>query len=367
MAEGGEARAQIGFRRPLQVSPLLAVAPAKVFYIGMQKAGTSSFSSFCYELGLVSYHASSLARQSFDVPIGCQSARDEAIANANALPNYAQWLEEIDSERLLRAYNSNVDCFADNPFEVTFQRAADLLPDAKFVVWRRPTEVWVDSVLAYFCAPYPDNHTIASMWMGDIPQREFLLNYAKCDLCNDFRAGGDREMSARSSVAAAYLNHLGNITERFSAADQRARLLEIDYEAEGSARQLCEFILGNATPTAVARCALYGTARVPNVEPTELTFKQLSDSVVVFDEAVCGSLACLQSSAEVWSIVLTIDVTLLLIGLWALLCLKGDCGYFKRTGKERRICLLVGGALFVASLLFLTVMFAPMFGPVKPV
>jgi hypothetical protein len=248
------------------VAATMSVPPAavpasdpKVFYVGMQKAGTTSFASFCYySLNLTSLHATaySLAKLNLTKQIYqtlfinhavCQAAQASRPTDI-VYPDHDTWMREADMDNLDTMLNApGVNCYADLPWYLYWRHIEATVPNAKFVVWERDSASWYESLYNDFCVDRP--------WLCG-PTLAYLWEYGTCYL---------NGTTAKRDAIGAYENHLAELSEYFSSTSERAeRFLTIDYTAQGSAQRLCDFVLG---APACAHVNATADGLVPDVEP----------------------------------------------------------------------------------------------------
>jgi len=257
----------------LTSSMLLPVQP-KLFYIGVQKAGTSSFADFVWRslnYSLV-YHQAFAAYAAFGFnPANCTGA------SPTSPPDYAQWTQELNTTGTLeRALATKVGAFADLPWYAAFEFIEQHVPHAKFVIWERDPTEWVQSHHEYFCDAFLPQYAPNSRRSG---LREFLLNYGDAYLCDLPNA------TAQAMLNSAYKRHLSAVHSYFDngPAERSSRLLKLDFTSEDAGRKLCEFVYDAPPPSEL--CA--HLTLMPNVPPEKLDPSMQEPAIRAINEASC--------------------------------------------------------------------------------
>lgn len=241
---------------------------APVFFLGLQKSGTSSFAHFMGELGWPSLHGMVNASQTsygdrlfhlhdlYADPHAWNSCADglEDLAR-KAVPNGELFVQEMDDARravfadiVRRSSEGEPMAAADTQWPHIY-RFLDhhTAGRAKFVLWRRDAAEWARSYLSFF-----DNSSTQFV-------RFQLLSYGE----------GCASQMTHERLATAYAAYNSDVLSYFAAsAARRRRLLELDFTAPDAGRRLCEFVHGGGHAAAAAGCARYTS--LPTVEPNDL-------------------------------------------------------------------------------------------------
>ena len=240
----------------------------KVFYIGLEKSGTSSFADFSWRhLNLTSLHAQHLvfARLGFAYHICMrQGASKQPRAARREQPDWRTLTHELDAHgKLATLLTADVGAWSDSPFPGIFRFVDQHVPGAKFVLWPRDASAWAKSLIDYYCK---------YMYELSRDDREGLHMYGHCHLCpyvnsSDSKGRGSEAHTLHRDIQAAYENHVASVREYFNAtANRRTRLLMIDFAAPDAGRRLCEFALGERRGS--HRCEHLGG--VPKVQERDL-------------------------------------------------------------------------------------------------
>eukprot|EP00747_Dinoflagellata_sp_TGD_P062561 gnl/TRDRNA2_/TRDRNA2_153071_c0_seq2.p1 gnl/TRDRNA2_/TRDRNA2_153071_c0~~gnl/TRDRNA2_/TRDRNA2_153071_c0_seq2.p1 ORF type:complete len:269 (+),score=16.51 gnl/TRDRNA2_/TRDRNA2_153071_c0_seq2:3-809(+) len=217
---------------------ILSVSKSKpyVFFLGLQKSGTTSFTYFMQEvMNAKTFHGSDLfyRRIEFDNQGQHSNACDQSGVGPGPPkwePDYASVLRELNSTKVqdYMAYldTLNFEAFADMPFPSLFQYLDERYPDSKFVFWARDSSDWVRSVKSFF---------------GRDPRRMMTLNYGACTV-HDLED---------SQLKRAYEGHTSAVREYFAGSDtppaRKSRFLEFDLTGPTAARDVCEFLNSGVT------------------------------------------------------------------------------------------------------------------------
>lgn len=246
-------------------SPLRPHRP-KVVYIGLPKAGTTSFHSFFQEqLGLHSLHCggdggflpmlSPTVTQQNNEACQQQGAAKPVLAFRPSEP--LESLQERDTDqiqndgltssvmdRLYCLVNvSKYVAFADGPFSMLYQLLDKVDPAMRYVLWEPPRAEWINSVTNFWSA------WDAQSWEQDGADLRYAFN-----ICN---------VSNRTALGATFTSYHRQVRDYFygpaAPPSRRERLLEVDFANDPLAgRKVCEHSLGRSDP----RCAGLGAMPV---------------------------------------------------------------------------------------------------------
>ena len=144
--------------------PIMPDGEGRVFYTGLQKAGTTSFAGFMQLLGLRTVHGFG-----YGFYRNNQSCLDDLngtvgpSAERGWAPDYDRVLHELGPARVAAMLvGADVQAAADVAWPLLFRFIAELFPKAKFVLWPRPAEKWVHSFTHFFNDSAPCRHTMLS-------------------------------------------------------------------------------------------------------------------------------------------------------------------------------------------------------------
>jgi len=239
-----------------------------IFNLSPEKSGTSTFADFTWRsLNLTTFHN----HVRFEALLGPPDK--EACVDASPdedYPDYAGWAEGLNktSGALAAVLTSDIGAWADSPVNVLYPLTETLIPDAKYVVWPRPSDEWIASFEEFFCKQHSPHPSTAV-------SRVFKLHFSVCSPCD----GADK----MERVKSAYEAHLANVQSYFSAtAERSARLFTLDFKDEAVGRKLCEFAYD--LPPGAARCAHLGA--MPLVQEDNLDKTMFKEA----DEAFVGAM-----------------------------------------------------------------------------
>lgn len=112
----------------------------KIFNIGFHKTGTTSLTQFMRELNLRTLHSTAYSMERLNLGSQLDAGEDDGIpADLDAL---------IDRS-LLHQLVSEYDFFSDNPWPLLFRQLDTSWPGSKFILTRRNTDCWINSLLKY--------------------------------------------------------------------------------------------------------------------------------------------------------------------------------------------------------------------------
>lgn len=278
--ESSSARSQhdLGAKLPQLSERSTHAALPRLFYLGTQKGGSSSFANFVHRS--LNYSAVYHSAPAAYAALGFNQSDCSAPASGDGtLPNYEAWQRELTTVpgQLERALASDVQVFADTPWYQIFPYIERHVPDAKFVIWERETESWVKSFYAYYCEDtggpseeFPGGFRAAAGW------REALLLYGHARPCEHGFA------AVQADLRRSYDTHLRSVRAYFSeTADRAARILYLDMMADDAGRTLCEFVYAN-NPAACSHLAA-----IPDFKPESLDPAMMISSAAIVDQAVC--------------------------------------------------------------------------------
>lgn len=164
----------------------------KIFCVGFHKTGTTSLGAALTQLGYRVVGPTGVARPRI---------ADEALELAiSMVPDY--------------------DAFQDNPWPLLYRELEERFPGSKFILTRRPSDPWMDSVAKHFGG-------------GTTPMREWI--YGPGD-----PIGHEPEYRAR------YERHNAEVLAYF--ADRPDDLLILEMPAEFSWQPLCQFLSCGVPP-----------------------------------------------------------------------------------------------------------------------
>ena len=246
---------------------LPAANAIKVFYIGLEKSGTSSFADFSWRhLNLTSLHAQHLVFQRLGFGYYNCMPTHAARARQRELPDWKAYTHELDAYgKLSTLLTADVGAWSDSPFPGIFRFIDEHVPGAKFVLWPRDASAWAKSLVEYYCDYMPN--------MASHNDREGLHMYGHCHLCPDVNSSkskgrGNEGHTLHHDIKAAYENHVASVRHYFNAtAERRMRLLLIDFAAPDAGRRLCEFVFSERRGS--RRCEHLGS--VTKVQEQDLT------------------------------------------------------------------------------------------------
>ena len=233
--------------------------PWSVFFLSLQKGGTSSFAHFMGELGWPSVHAcyikTCLTGPLFGASWGSRRESQHNDSAAAQLPDYAAFVNEMDARRkeefasFLRERNDGRPfAAADESWPLLFRFLdKSTRGRAKFVIWRRNCSLWASSFVRWFRG------------YGAYGFSRFcLLSY-----------GGDGCMACldHAPLVRACEAHYEAVLSYFARADRRERLLDLDFTHPNAGRALCAFALGVNEQS--SPCGSIG--KLPSVPPEALT------------------------------------------------------------------------------------------------
>lgn len=218
---------------------------SSVFFLGLQKSGTSSFAHFMGALGWPTIHGGA---RYFLHNIFPKDWQDCAMpTNGTEFPQYEAFVREMCPDRR--------DAFAMWLKHHTSFAAADVLwpllfrfldeqteGRAKFVIWRRDPAAWAESYLKFFA------------------------NYSSPDRFDRLSYGEPRRDLDQEQLAKAYESHSIAVLKYFKEPSRRSRFLDLDFTRPDAGHSLCSFVLANSTT-----CDQY--TKLPNVEPQHLDAK----------------------------------------------------------------------------------------------
>lgn len=212
-----------------------------VFYLGLQKSGTTSFAGFMDDLGFETFHTPTfktfgLYPETWDTWLreleGPAPMYDAFVSEMcpNARAEFATWL---GSQTSFAA--------SDGIWPLLFQFLDESTNGkAKFVIWQRDANDWADSWFTMMAG-------------GVLEGRFWQLSYGEAD-AHDI---------SREQLLQAYESHVSTVLEYFNTTDRSARFLSLDFTAPDAGRSLCNFALGDTTS-----CEKYTI--LPNVDASEL-------------------------------------------------------------------------------------------------
>lgn len=222
----------------------LQEAQGPVFFLGLQKSGTSAFASFMNSIGIPTMHLFSFSNLLW----GKAWELCEHPLNGTEFPLHEAFAREIlpESRAVFEAWLSNHTPFAtaDQEWPLMFRFLDEHTEGrAKFVIWRRNPAEWAESFLKFF----GQFNTF-----GQVDRLTYLSygQFRKSDL--------DREQ-----LAKAYESHNNAVLEYFNDPSRRSRLLDLDFTSLDAGHVLCTFVLGKSTT-----CDEY--TYLPDVQPEEL-------------------------------------------------------------------------------------------------
>ena len=231
-----------------------------VFFLGLQKDGTSSFASFMANLGYSSMHGWfggwGWGYGNWD-PTGyakdwhlCAAKPPSKLMDHNAFVlEMAPALRAVLAKFLQRTERASFAGHgpgvsgADEIWPLLFPFLDQATEGrGKFVLWPRNPEDWAQSYSGFFDM----NSTTFN--------RFNLLSYGN----------GCRSELSEEQLARADVQHTAAVREHFASSEARGQLLEVDFTAPDAGQKLCAFVLGADDTT----CASY--TNIPKVEPSSL-------------------------------------------------------------------------------------------------
>lgn len=245
----------------------------KVFYVGLQKTGTTSFFALTKQLGLHTLHDTwgiyntlhfpqhtlcrgsgpSVTPSRCDGACSCLCSAPEAVGRNlwGAPPHYERARQDLVTPTL-GALIDGFDAFGDHPWPFLLPWLMAALPKARFVLWPRPSAEWVKSVISYNGHGDEKFHRTSSTLL----RRGFMLAYGECFVTNRSTAALLRSYERHTRVALKL------------AAAQPERWLVINFTALDAAARVCRFVLGSATRGGgehanERRCAQYEGRAMP--------------------------------------------------------------------------------------------------------
>ena len=249
--------------------PVLPLGEGRVFFAGLQKAGTTSFAAMMDHLGLRTVHGTGYGFYRNNQ--SCLDDLDGTVGPSAAngwKPDYERVLYELGPNRVRdMLVLGKVQAASDKAWPLLFPFIAKLFPKAKFVLWPRPAAKWVRSFTSFFGSPAPSRHTLLSYGAP---------SYGALNASQDMH---DR-------LALVWEAHVNAVKEYFRHTP--SRLLLLDFEAPDAGRKLCRFALGDLEP----RCLEFTT--VPSEDASWIGFKivkNVSDTSPHFQDAAFES-AC---------------------------------------------------------------------------
>lgn len=112
----------------------------KIFNIGFHKTGTTSLTNFMKQNGYKSLHSTAYSMSRLN--LGSQSDINEDSSEPVNLENI---LEKPLLHELVQEY----DFFSDNPWPLLYRQLDQSFPYSKFILTRRDTDSWVNSLIKY--------------------------------------------------------------------------------------------------------------------------------------------------------------------------------------------------------------------------
>jgi len=201
-----------------------------VFFLGLQKAGTTSFAFFMADvMRMRALHAS----DAFYRIIDFQNDGPKSCNGINVGPKKPSW--QPDYEAVLRELDpSKVESFldqtgfqamADHPWPLLFQWLDETYPDSKFVFWDRDSSSWAKSAKKFFSRDKKPH-----------PRRMMMLDYGACHI----------EDVSEHQLKKVYEGHTKAVRSYFVGADapvsRQSRFLEFNLDGPTAAKDLCEFL-----------------------------------------------------------------------------------------------------------------------------
>eukprot|EP00966_Prymnesium_polylepis_P189269 4384906-Prymnesium_polylepis.1 len=124
--------------------PVLPLGEGRVFFAGLQKAGTTSFAAMMDHLGLRTVHGTGYGF--FRNNQSCLDDVDGTVGPSAAngwRPDYERVLYELGPDRVRdMLVLGKVQAASDTAWPLLFPFIAKLFPKAKFVLWPRPAAKW---------------------------------------------------------------------------------------------------------------------------------------------------------------------------------------------------------------------------------
>jgi len=236
----------LGEPAPLDL-PVLPDGEGRVFYAGLQKAGSTTFAAFTSALGLRTVHG--FGYGFYRSNQSCLEGAVGPTAHNGWQPDYEAVLREVGAARVREMLlKGEVQAAADTAWPLLFKFIAKLLPKAKFVLWPRPAAKWVHSFTHFFGGREPCRHTMHSY---GAPSYSALNTSA----------------ASRAKLGRVWEAHIDAVKGHFAVSPER--LLLLDFEADDAGRKLCQFVLG----ASATRCANFTS--LPTASPTWVGFDTL--------------------------------------------------------------------------------------------
>lgn len=255
---------------------LLQEAQGPVFYLGLQKSGTSTFASFMDLIGIPSIHGLTPAKEEGLFGVGWRTC--DRPVNGTEFPLHEAFAREMlpEPRAVFAAWLRNHSQFAaaDKEWPLMFRFLDENTEGrAKFVIWRRDPAQWAESFCNFF-----DTGPSAPV------NRLIYLSYGQ------FRKS-DLGCEQLEQLPKAYESHINAVLEYFNDPSRRSRLLELDFTSSDAGHALCTFVLGKS-PT----CDEY--TYLPEVPPEELwgllsdESKALSHDLRHLNPTQTGNIIC---------------------------------------------------------------------------
>ena len=112
----------------------------KIFNIGFHKTGTTSLTHFMKDNGYKSLHSTAYSMSRLN--LGSQTDINEDTSEPVNL-------ESILDKTLLQELVQEYDFFSDNPWPLLYRLLDQSFPNSKFILTRRHTNSWVNSLIKY--------------------------------------------------------------------------------------------------------------------------------------------------------------------------------------------------------------------------
>jgi hypothetical protein len=227
---------------------------SSVFFLGLQKGGTSSFAHFMGSLGWPTLHAKErwILRHLF--PKDWQYCT--MPTNGTDFPRHEAFVREMRPDRrdaFATWLKHHAPFAAADVFWPLWFRFLDKQTEgrAKFVIWRRDPAAWAESFLKFFTNA------------GDAADGQKNVTATGTDRFDVLSYGKPRRDLDQDQLAKAYESHCIAVLEYFKEPSRRSRLLDLDFTRPDAGHALCSFVLGNSTT-----CDQY--TKLPNIEPGRL-------------------------------------------------------------------------------------------------
>jgi len=201
-----------------------------VFFLGLQKAGSTSFAYFMSTaMGAETLHSSEWVYK----VAGFDNKGPKACVNDTNGPRGPKWepdyksvAAELDRNQLTKILKyAGVKVFADHPWPLVFQWLDKYHPNSKFVFWERNSSDWVKSAKKYFSDP---------RYAGQ--RRMMTLDYGNCDLTK----------IPDEQLEAVYQGHTTAVRNYFTGpsapASRKVRFLDFALDGPTAAKELCNFV-----------------------------------------------------------------------------------------------------------------------------